>query len=93
MFYFHGGPTINKTNLSYRGNLGAKIYLMFAGCMLLNLVITYFVFPELKGRTPAEVDEMFEARLSARKFKGMCFILHNHLLADMNGCLQAISVP
>lgn len=55
----------------YSGNLGAKIYLMFAGFMLLNLVIAYFVFPELKGRTPAEVDEMFAARLSARKFKGI----------------------
>ena len=60
----------NKANVSSRGDLGAKVYLMFAGCMLLNLIICYFVFPELKGRTAAEVDEMFEARLPARKFKG-----------------------
>lgn len=53
-----------------RGNLGAKIYLMFAGCMLVHFLIAFFAFPELKGRTAAEIDEMFEARLPARKFKG-----------------------
>jgi hypothetical protein len=60
-----------KANPWNSGNLGAKVYLLFAGCMLLNIVIAYFVFPELKGRTPAEVDEMFEARLPARMFKGI----------------------
>jgi len=28
----------------------------------------YFYMPETKGRTPAEIDEMFEAGISARKF-------------------------
>ena len=36
------------------------------GCV----IITYFCLPETKGRTSAELDEMFEARLPARKFKG-----------------------
>ena len=38
--------------------------------MFVHFFIVFFVFPELKGRTAAEVDEMFEARLPARKFKG-----------------------
>ena len=28
----------------------------------------YFYMPETKGRTPAEIDEMFEAGIPARKF-------------------------
>lgn len=39
--------------------------------MAVCLVFTFFCFPEVKGRTPAEVDEMFQDRLPARKFKGM----------------------
>ncbi|KIW20221.1 hypothetical protein PV08_00796 [Exophiala spinifera] len=52
------------------GNLGAKVYLLFAGCMFLVIAITWLFFPEVKGRTPAEVDEMFNMKLPARKFKG-----------------------
>jgi hypothetical protein len=33
-------------------------------------VLTYLYFPETKGRSPAEIDEMFEAKLPARHFKG-----------------------
>lgn len=66
-------PSLPKTDLRWMansGNLGAKVYLFFAGCMAAIIAITYFVFPELKGRTAAEVDEMFEARVPARKFSG-----------------------
>ena len=52
------------------GDLGAKTYLIFAFVMLIGLVITYYQYPEVKGRTPAELDEMFGERLPARKFKG-----------------------
>lgn len=38
--------------------------------MFLCIVITYLWFPETKGRTPAELDAMFEAKVPARKFKG-----------------------
>ena len=54
------------------GNLGAKTYFIFAFFMLLALVFTFYKFPEVKGRSPAELDEMFAARLSARRFKGQC---------------------
>lgn len=39
--------------------------------MLGCIIVTYFYFPETKGRTPAELDEMFEARIPARQFKSM----------------------
>ncbi|KAF5557369.1 high-affinity glucose transporter RGT2 [Fusarium napiforme] len=51
------------------GNLGPKTYLVFAGWMAGCIVITYLYLPETKGRTPAELDAMFEARVPARKFK------------------------
>ncbi|KAL5376276.1 hypothetical protein DPSP01_010625 [Paraphaeosphaeria sporulosa] len=50
-------------------NLGPKTYLIFAGWMLGCIIVTFFWFPETKGRTPAELDEMFEARVPARQFK------------------------
>lgn len=34
------------------------------------IVITYFYLPETKGRSPAELDVMFAARIPARQFKG-----------------------
>ncbi|KAH7070004.1 general substrate transporter [Paraphoma chrysanthemicola] len=50
-------------------NLGPRTYLIFAGWMLGCIIVVYIWFPETKGRTPAELDEMFEARVSARQFK------------------------
>jgi SP family sugar:H+ symporter-like MFS transporter len=35
----------------------------------LTAVWVYFYLPEIKNRTLEEIDEMFEARLSARKFR------------------------
>lgn len=37
-------------------------------CMI-TVVWIYFFLPEIKNRTLEEIDEMFEARLSARKFR------------------------
>lgn len=39
--------------------------------MLIFLIISYFHYPEVKGRSAAELDEMFAERLPARAFKGM----------------------
>lgn len=59
------------------GNLGAKTYLIFAFVMFIGLIITFFYFPEVKGRAPAELDEMFGAALPARKFKSYdCTVVH-----------------
>lgn len=50
-------------------DLGAKTYLIFAGCMLFGFVVSFFYWPETKGRIPAELDEMFAAGIPAREFK------------------------
>ncbi|KUL92248.1 hypothetical protein ZTR_02325 [Talaromyces verruculosus] len=49
-------------------NLQAKTYLIFAGWMLLSVLIVFFFLPETKGRSAAEIDEMFEAGVPAREF-------------------------
>ncbi|CAM1509692.1 Fc.00g000270.m01.CDS01 [Cosmosporella sp. VM-42] len=51
-------------------NFRPKTYVIFAGCIGASLITAYFYYPEIKGRSPAEKDEMFEARLPARTFKG-----------------------
>lgn len=63
------GSVLRANNLC-RGNLGAKVYLLFAGSMFVVIAATWLFFPEVKGRTAAEVDEMFNIKLPARKFKG-----------------------
>ncbi|KAH8705318.1 putative MFS alpha-glucoside transporter [Talaromyces proteolyticus] len=50
-------------------NLGAKTYLVFAGCMACVLVFVYFFMPETKGRTFAEVDEMYDANIPMWKWR------------------------
>ncbi len=32
-------------------------------------MVTYFCLPETRGRSAAELDEMFEAKVPARRFK------------------------
>ncbi|KAK3315538.1 proton myo-inositol cotransporter [Apodospora peruviana] len=53
-----------------QGNLRAKTGFVFAGLCIIGVVVTFFSVPEMKGRTPAEIDHMFELGLSARRFKG-----------------------
>jgi hypothetical protein len=50
-------------------NWGAKAGFFWAGTGMLCAVWTYFRVPEPKGRTYAEMDMLFEARVSARKFR------------------------
>ncbi|ORY89803.1 general substrate transporter [Leucosporidium creatinivorum] len=50
------------------GNLGAKISWMWAGFSLVSIIYVYVMVPELKGRTLEELDQLFEARISPRKF-------------------------
>lgn len=48
---------------------GPKAGLFFAGTGAIVVVIAWFILPELAQRTPAEIDEMFEAKVSPRNFK------------------------
>ena len=49
-------------------NWGAKSGFFFSGTCLLCAIWTYFRLPEPKNRTYAELDILFEQRVSARKF-------------------------
>ncbi|CAL5865951.1 uncharacterized protein PFLUO_LOCUS158 [Penicillium psychrofluorescens] len=51
-------------------NLGAKAFLVFAGCMLITIVLSFFYLPETANRTLAEIDELYAARILKRKWKG-----------------------
>ncbi|QRD84291.1 permease of the major facilitator superfamily [Aspergillus flavus] len=50
-------------------NLGAKAYLIFAGCMCCIVVFTFCFLPETKGRTFAEIDELYDAGVPAWKWR------------------------
>lgn len=49
-------------------NWGARTAFFWAGTCLISLVWVYFRLPEPKDRTYAELDALFEQRVSARKF-------------------------
>ncbi|KAL5360315.1 general substrate transporter [Aspergillus floccosus] len=49
--------------------LGAKAYLIFAGCMVCIIIFVYFLMPETRGRTFVEIDEMYEAGVPAWKWR------------------------
>lgn len=50
-------------------NLGSKTYLVFAGCMAGVLIFAYFLMPETRGRTFAEIDEMYDAGIPMRAWR------------------------
>ncbi len=50
-------------------NLGAKIAFVFFGPSFLMCIYLYFCFPEMKGRSYLELEEMFQKRIPARQFK------------------------
>ncbi|OKO98533.1 hypothetical protein PENSUB_9209 [Penicillium subrubescens] len=49
--------------------LGAKTYLVFAGCMAGIIGFVYGFMPETMGRTFAEIDEMYMARVPAWRWR------------------------
>lgn len=56
---------MNPTALNWRG----KTCFFWGGLNLLGIVWTYFRLPEPKGLTYAELDVLFENKVSARKFR------------------------
>jgi hypothetical protein len=54
-----------------RGNLGAKAFLIFGGCMFITIIWSYFYLPETANRTLGEIDEMYALGLSMRKWRGL----------------------
>jgi MFS family permease len=51
-------------------NLRSKVGFIFAGLCAISAVLAHLYVPEMKGRTPAEIDSMFEAKLGAKDFQG-----------------------
>ncbi|KAL4937876.1 hypothetical protein BDV06DRAFT_226545 [Aspergillus oleicola] len=57
---------INPENL----NWGAQYGYIWAGSNAACIIFFYFFIPEMKGRSLEELDEIFAARVPARKFRG-----------------------
>lgn len=49
-------------------NLGPKLGYVWGGFAALGAVWVWFFMPELKGRNLEEIDQLFDAKISARKF-------------------------
>lgn len=60
---------INPSN----ANLGGKVAFVFFGPSLLCSIYLYFCFPEMKGRSYLELENMFQKRLPTREFKNYHF--------------------
>ncbi|PKS08578.1 hypothetical protein jhhlp_004964 [Lomentospora prolificans] len=50
------------------GDLGGKSAFVYGGTCLIAILLCWFYLPEMKGRTPAEIDHMFNIRLPTRQF-------------------------
>ncbi|KAL8302864.1 hypothetical protein RB597_005450 [Gaeumannomyces tritici] len=64
-------------------NWGARAGFFWAGTCALTLVWTFFRVPEPRGRTYAELDLLFEAKVSARKFKSTVVDMPHQLKDNM----------
>ncbi|KAF2168684.1 hypothetical protein M409DRAFT_65549 [Zasmidium cellare ATCC 36951] len=63
-------------------NWGAKAGFFWGGLSILSTVWTYFRLPEAKNRTFAELDVLFNNRVSARKFRTCAVDLSNGTVAE-----------
>ncbi|KAF5855652.1 hypothetical protein ETB97_008844 [Aspergillus alliaceus] len=52
-----------------QGDLRGKTGFVYTGLGLLSLAATWYIVPEMKDRTPIEIDRMFELHLPVRDFK------------------------
>ncbi|KAK3315760.1 general substrate transporter [Apodospora peruviana] len=72
---------INPESLNWGPKYG---YIWTPSCWISALWVFFFL-PEVKGRTLEEIDEMFEARLPARKFRKHLCIGHATPMGDLKG--------
>lgn len=52
------------------GNLRGKTGFTYLATSLAGAAIAWYLIPEMKGRSVADIDRMFELQLDARRFKG-----------------------
>lgn len=68
------GTTVSGLVLPYvfnpdEGNLRGKTGFTYAASCLLGAAASWYLIPEMKGRSVAEIDRMFEEKVPAREFK------------------------
>jgi hypothetical protein len=64
-------------------NWGLNTCFFYAGLAAPFVVGTWFVIPETSGRSPAELDELFEAKVKPWRFrKHVTQVQNEHGLAD-----------
>lgn len=51
------------------GDLRSRIGFVWAGLCIITFAAAWYFIPEMLGRTPLQLDLMFEQKLPARKFK------------------------
>ncbi|KAF1354485.1 putative maltose permease [Lizonia empirigonia] len=77
-FFNFGGSWLNPAIINPTAwGLGGKGGYIWFGIAFATLVWTYFRFPEMKGRTYGELDNLFQRELPARQFAGA----HAHVAA------------
>jgi MFS transporter, SP family, general alpha glucoside:H+ symporter len=52
------------------GNMGVKAIYVWAGLLVPTTILLWLYYPETYGRTYWELDELYERRIPAWKFKG-----------------------
>jgi riboflavin transporter FmnP len=52
-----------------KGNLKAKTGFFLAAVAAIAVILTWLFIPEMKGRSPMDIDRMFSMKLDTRKFK------------------------
>lgn len=65
-------------------NWGALARFFWAGLCVLGCLFTFFMLPESKGRTTAEMDFLFEKKIPVREFKKTKVELSE--VDEVNGC-------
>lgn len=69
------GTAISGLALPYvfnpdEGNLRGKTGFTYTATCLIGAAVAWYLIPEMKGRSVAEIDRMFELKLGARQFSG-----------------------
>ncbi|SJX66101.1 related to monosaccharide transporter [Sporisorium reilianum f. sp. reilianum] len=67
------------------GNLAAKAYLIFGGCMLVITILAFFLLPETRGRTFFEIDQLYTHRIPAWRWSKYEFGRTSDSLASERG--------
>lgn len=51
------------------GNAGAKTGFLFFGLCIMSAAVVWAIVPEMRGRSQAEIDAMFNSRVPTREWK------------------------